>query len=281
MKKSTKLMILICILGLSLLLYPYISDLWNSMHSTKAINNYSRSIENLDSESYQKILDDALNYNQELNQRENPFTLSPEQREKYNEMLDPDGHGVMGYIDIPKISVQLPIYHGTEESVLQIAAGHIDWTSLPTGSEGNHCVISGHRGLKSASLFTDLDELREGDIFELNILNETLTYEVDRILTVKPNEINDLKCVKGKDYCTLVTCTPYGVNSHRLLVRGHRTENRDKGATVISEAVIIDEIVVAAFLAVPIIFILFMAVMLKKPQPKNNTNLHKSEEEDE
>ncbi|MCQ2469087.1 MAG: class C sortase [Ruminococcus sp.] len=279
MKKTTKIMIFICLLGLSLLLYPTVSDLWNSMHSTRAITEYSDSLDKINAEEYRKMWNDALEYNSELNERENPFALSDAELEKYNSLLDPDGQGIMGYIEIPCIGVQLPIYHGTEENVLQVAVGHIDWTSLPTGGEGNHCVLSGHRGLRSAVLFTDLDKMREGDTFELNILNEKMTYEVDMIRTVEPDEADELKCEKGKDYCTLVTCTPYGINTQRLLVRGHRIENKNSGTSVISEAVIIDEIVVAGFLAIPIIFILFMMVMLKKPQPKKqNTEINFGEE---
>ncbi len=281
MKTTTKIMIFICLLGLSLLLYPIISDMWNDMHSTKAINNYTDSLDNLTAQEYQEMWNEALEYNSMLNERENPFKLSDEQLEKYNSLLDPDGHGIMGYIDIPKIDVQLPIYHSTEENVLQVAVGHVNWTSLPVGGESSHCVLSGHRGLKSASLFTDLDKLREGDTFEMKVLNETLTYEVDQIRTVEPDESDELKCVKGRDYCTLLTCTPYGINTHRLLVRGHRIENKKNNITIISEAVIIDEIIVAGFLAVPLIFILFMMVMLKKPQPKSKNNKSTSEEEDE
>ena len=269
LKTSTKIMIVVCIIGLSLLLYPTVSNYWNSKHSTKAINTYIEHIEVIDPEQYREVWDEAIAYNRDLLERENGFALTPELRERYESCLDISGIGVMGYVEIPKLDISLPLYHGTSESVLQRAIGHIEWSSLPTGGESTHCVVSGHRGLPSAKLFTELDKLREGDTFTLVILNEVLTYEVDRIRTVEPRDAGGLVIEEGKDYCTLVTCTPYGINTHRLLVRGHRVETVVQSEVhVVSEAVVIDPLIVAPVVAFPLLFALFMMVMLKKPEKK-------------
>ena len=233
------------------------------------INSYVSEVQNLDDETYEKIWQEAVEYNQSVPARHGSFALTERMREKYNQCLNPGGDGVMGYIEIPKINLSIPIHHGTEDDVLQSAVGHIDWSSLPTGGPGTHCVLSGHRGLPTAKLFTDLDLLKEEDIFTLNILNEVLTYEVDQIRTVEPEDLEFLAVEEGKDYCTLVTCTPYGINTHRLLVRGHRIENLYGDAQVVSEVVQIDPLLVAVVLAIPILFALFMMVMLKKPENKN------------
>ena len=219
------LLVLVFLVGLSLLLYPSVSDYWNSFHQTRAIATYSEEVANLENEQYDELWAAAQQYNRSLTERGNAYVLSEEQKEAYEELLDVSGLGVMGYIEIPEIDVSLPVYHGTEESVLQIAVGHLDWSSLPVGGESTHCAISGHRGLPSAKLFSDLDKLTVGDRFILRVLDETLTYEVDQIHTVLPGEMDELEIVEGEDYCTLVTCTPYGINTHRLLVRGHRVEN--------------------------------------------------------
>ncbi len=269
MKKSTIVMILICLAGLSLLLYPKVSDYWNSKHSAEVINNYVETLENMDEEDFDEIWEAAIAYNEALyisSRGETPYDI---QSEQYEAALNLTGNGAMGYIDIPKIDVSLPILHGTEEEVLQRAIGHIEWTSLPTGGPNTHCALSGHRGLPSAKLLTDLDLLREGDQFTLTILDEVLTYEVDQIRTVEPTNVADLYIEDNKDYCTLVTCTPYGVNSHRLLVRGHRVETTvENRVHVISEAVIIDPLIVAPILAFPLIFTLSMMILLKKPAKK-------------
>ena len=154
------------------------------------------------------------------------YALTEEQKERYEKLLNVSGDGIMAYIEIPKIGCRLPIYHGTKESALQIAAGHLEWSSLPVGGESAHCVISGHRGLPRAKLFTDLDKMEEGDQFFITVLNKRLTYEVDQIQVVEPEEVEDLAIEKGKDYVTLVTCTPYAINTHRLLVRGHRINGK-------------------------------------------------------
>ena len=213
----TILLVLILLAGLSLLLYPTVSDYWNSFHQTKAITAYAENVADLDQERYDEIWDAAKNYNASLIDRDSAYLLSDAQKKEYERLLDVSGLGIMGYIEIPGIDCSLPIYHGTEESVLQIAVGHLEWSSLPVGGTSTHCVLSGHRGLPSAKLFTNLDRLQTGDIFMLRVLDEILTYEVDQILIVEPQETGSLRIEEGKDYCTLVTCTPYGINTHRLL----------------------------------------------------------------
>ena len=250
-KLSTILLSVVFLAGLSLLLYPTVSDYWNSLHASRAVAEYDESIRNLDEDKYKKMLLNAAEYNHALSKRGISFTLLPEQKEQYEKLLDVGGNGIMGYIEIPNIKVSLPIYHGTDDSVLQIAIGHLDWSSLPVGGESTHCVLSGHRGLPSAKLFTNLDKLTEGDTFVIRVLNEVLTYEVDQILTVEPQEVESLGIENGKDLCTLVTCTPYGINSHRLLVRGHR---------VATDAIRIEPLVVAPVVALPILSVLIIAV---------------------
>ena len=253
-------LILVFLIGLSLLLYPTVSDWWNSMHQTRAIANYSETIANLDNDEYEAIWRSAEEYNAALAQRGIRWTLTDEERADYVSQLDPGGTGIMGYIEIPKINCSLPVYHGTDASVLQIAVGHLEGTSLPVGGESTHCVLSGHRGLPSAKLFTNLDQMEIGDIFMLEVLNETLTYEVDQILIVLPNELDALNIAQGEDLCTLVTCTPYGVNSHRLLVRGHRVENQAEAKIirVTAEAIQIEPLIVAPIVAIPMLLLLLI-----------------------
>ena len=252
------LLVMILVMGLSLVLYPPISSYWNSKLQSRVIANYTDSVASMDEEEYNKIWYDAIMHNKSLLTRSTDYGLSDEQKEQYDQLLNVAGNGIMGYIEIPSIHSFLAVYHGTSDSVLQIAVGHLDWSSLPTGGENTHCVLSGHRGLPSARLFTDLDQLREGDVFMLHILDETLTYEVDQILIVLPNEVNDLVIEEGKDLCTLVTCTPYGVNSHRLLVRGHRIENAAEAVTVrvTSDAYRLEPMAVAAVLFFPILILM-------------------------
>ncbi|MBQ4105728.1 MAG: class C sortase, partial [Clostridia bacterium] len=227
-RKTTALLFILLIAGLSLLLYPIVSDFINTSSASKAIMSYDEEVLKLEKQKYDEMWAEATEYNSSLIGRENEYLLSDEQQAQYNSLLNLTGTGIMGYIEIPNIRCSIPIYHGTEETILQIAIGHLDWSSLPTGGENTHCVLSGHRGLPSAKLFSDLDKIVEGDIFMLRILDEVLTYEVDKISIVEPQETSTLEIEQGKDYCTLVTCTPYGVNSHRLLVRGHRVENLKK-----------------------------------------------------
>ena len=224
MKKTWSIILPICIflIGLSLMLYPTVSNWWNSLHASAVIIDYEAARENLTETDYEALFAAAEEYNRGITQIDFPLMYF-DQVAGYEEALNVDS-GVMGYISIPKLSVKLPILHGTSEGVLQKAVGHLQGSSLPTGGAGNHCVLSAHRGLPSARLFTDLDQLKEGDRFELTVLNRLLIYEVDQILIVEPQEVEALYPVTGEDYCTLVTCTPYGVNSHRLLVRGKRVE---------------------------------------------------------
>ena len=265
-KSSTFALILIFFAGLSLLLYPSFSDYWNSFHQSRAIASYAEEVANLDEEQYTELWDRAWEYNESLLDRRNVFILGEEQKAEYGELLNVGGNSVMGYVDIPAINCTLPIYHGTDEGVLQVAVGHLEWTSLPVGGTSSHCVISGHRGLPSAKLFTDLDRLIVGDVFMLRVLDEILTYEVDQILIVEPDDTNALLIEPGKDYCTLVTCTPYGINSHRLLVRGHRIETEEAAVTVriTSDAVQIEPLIVAPIVAIPILLVLLMGLMLPR-----------------
>ena len=265
----TILLVLIFLLGLSLLLYPAVSDYWNSKHQTRAIAVYSEEVSGLDEDQYQALWEAASAYNASLLERDNAYLLTEEQKAAYEQLLNVSGLGIMGYIEIPSIDCSLPIYHGTEESVLQIAIGHLEWTSLPVGGESTHCVLSGHRGLPSAKLFTNLDKLQEGDVFLLRVLDEVLTYEVDQILIVEPSEVESLRIEEGKDYCTLVTCTPYGINTHRLLVRGHRIENMEEAKIVriTADAVQIEPLLVAPIVAIPILLILLILLLLPK-RPK-------------
>ena len=262
----TLLLVLILLAGLSLLLYPSVSNYWNSLHQTRAIATYAEEVANLDNDAYDQLWQDAASYNQSLLTRSNTYLLSDEQKAEYARLLDVSGLGVMGYIEIPEIDVSLPIYHGTEESVLQIAVGHLEWSSLPVGGESTHCVLSGHRGLPSAKLFTNLDKLREGDTFLLRVLDEVLTYEVDQILIVEPQETAALQIVEGQDYCTLVTCTPYGINTHRLLVRGHRIDNIEEAKTVrvTADAIQIEPLIVAPIVAIPMLLVLLVLLLLPK-----------------
>ena len=268
----TILLVLIFLLGLSLLLYPSVSDYWNSRHQTRAIAVYSEEVSGLDKDQYQALWAAAAAYNASLRERDNAYLLTEEQKAAYEQLLNVSGLGIMGYIEIPSIDCSLPIYHGTEESVLQIAIGHLEWSSLPVGGESTHCVLSGHRGLPSAKLFTNLDKLQAGDVFLLRVLDEVLTYEVDQILIVEPQEIAALQIAEGEDYCTLVTCTPYGINTHRLLVRGHRIENAPEArlVRVTADAVQIEPLLVAPIVALPMLLLLLILLLLPKRQKNDN-----------
>lgn len=273
MKKhiSTIILILIFLAGLSLLLYPTVSDWWNSYHQSNVIVDYEHSVKGLDDKTYKKILSEAKKYNKSLLDRGNRFELSKEEIEAYDRLLNPLGTGMMGYIEIPGIRLSLPVYHGTSDAVLSMAVGHIAGSSLPVGGKSTHCVLSGHRGLPSAKIFSNLDKLVEGDTFSLHILNEVLTYEVDQIRIVKPKELSSLSIEKGKDYCTLVTCTPYGINTHRLLVRGHRISNPlDGEVRVSSDALQIEPVLVAPIIAAPILLILLILVFFKSSRKKQS-----------
>ena len=270
-KLTTILLILALFAGLSLLLYPTVSDYWNSLHASQAVADYAENVRNLEAEKYEQVLQDAKSYNQMLPYEQTTFALSEEEKEAYDALLDISGTGVMGYIEIPTVNISLPVYHGTEDAVLQIAVGHLEWSSLPVGGESTHCVLSGHRGLPSAKLFTNLDKLVAGDKFIMRVLDEVLTYEVDQILIVEPTDVSTLIIEAGKDLCTLVTCTPYGINSHRLLVRGHRIENQDeaKAIRVPSDAIQIEPLIVAPAVALPMLLVLLVILLVSGGKTKS------------
>ena len=270
---STILLVLALVIGLCLLLYPTVSDYWNSFHQSRAIATYVESVAQIDNSHYTQLLEDAQAYNAGLSQLEKAnWLLSEKELADYGSVLDVSGTGVMCSLEIPKIKVSLPIYHGVDEGVLQIAVGHIPGSSLPVGGESTHCVLSGHRGLPSARLFTDLDKLVVGDTFLINVLDEVLTYEVDQILIVEPYDLSSLEIFPGEDLVTLVTCTPYGINTHRLLVRGHRVETvrQAKAIRVPADAVQIDPTLVAPVVAAPMLLILLLILLLtSKRRPKS------------
>ena len=249
---STIILVLILVAGLSLLLYPSFSNYWNDKHQTKAIADYEAVVQNLKTEDFSQFWNSAREFNSLIQQRRNVYALEKDEATRYWQELNVAGDGIMGQIQIPSIQVRLPLYHGTDDAVLQVAVGHLEWTSLPTGGAGTHSVFSGHRGLPSARLFSDLDKMQVGDVFMLQVLDETLTYEVDQIQIVLPQEVEGLRIMEGRDLCTLVTCTPYGINSHRLLVRGTRIANiaEEKVARVTADAVRVEPVLVAPVLAV-------------------------------
>ena len=250
------------LIGLGLILYPTFADWWNSMHQSRAVASYVDAVANLDQGQYDEIIEAAEAYNSRLAESGVKWTLSEEEIAEYESLLDITGSGIMGYIEIPMIDVMLPIYHGIDDNVLQTAIGHLPGTSLPVGGESSHCVVSGHRGLPSARLFTDIDRLIAGDTWTISVLGRVYTYEVDQIRVVEPTDLTNLQIQQGKDYCTLVTCTPYGINTHRLLVRGHRIENEQGDMSVIADGVQIEPIYVAPFLAIPMLIILFILLMI-------------------
>ena len=269
------LLVAVFLAGAGLILYPSFSDWWNSFHQSRAISSYMDEIAHMDEAEYDKILQSAKDYNAQLAKQGIHWVLEDEEKKRYNGQLNAASSGNMGYIQIQKINVMLPIYHGTEESVLQTCIGHLEGSSLPVGaasydpkkeavtdrSDGSHCLLSGHRGLPSAKLFSDLDKLTEGDTFTLNVLNETLTYQVDQIRVVEPDDLSGLQIEKGKDYCTLITCTPYGINSHRLLVRGRRVANAMGEVKVTADAMQIEPVFVAPFIALPVLLLAMIWVI--------------------
>ena len=258
----TIILVGIMMAGIGLLAYPSLADYWNSFHQSRAVMTYAEHVADMQTDEYERFLNSAREYNSALAETGIKWGLTDEEKTAYNEELNIDGSGIMGYIKIQKIQVTLPLYHGTDEGVLQTSIGHLEGSSLPVGGEGTHCLLSGHRGLPSARLFTDLDQLREGDTFTMTVLNETLTYEVDHIWIVEPEDLSHLQIEEGKDLCTLITCTPYGINTHRLLVRGHRIENADGGAMVTADAIQIRPIFIAPFLAIPILILLLIWVLV-------------------
>lgn len=280
---STIFFILVFIAGLCLLLYPTISDFWNEKRQSQAIINYDDLIVDLTPEDYSAHFSSAEDYNKKLKLISMPFLGYKALDEIYYNTLDINGDGMMGYLTIEKIKVQLPIYHGTSDRVLNSAVGHVEGSSLPIGGKGSHCVLSAHRGLPSAKLFTNLDKLAAGDIFTIKILDRTITYQVDQVLIVLPEETKDLYVTENEDYCTLVTCTPYGINTHRMLVRGTRIANleEDKKINVITEAYQIDPLIVTPIAAIPLlagflIYLLISAPSGKKRKKKSSSDKEKS-----
>ena len=270
---STIFIILIFLVGLGFISYPTVSNLWNQAHQSRAIATYSKQVEKLDDSENKKMLKAARKYNKSLLKKSDHWKLSKKDKKKYESLLDVSGTGIMGYIEVPKIDCSLPIYHGTDEGALQIAIGHLEGSSLPVGGKSTHCVLSGHRGLPSARLFTDLDQMEEGDIFILNVLGRKLAYEVDKIRVVLPEEMSDLEVIEGKDLCTLVTCTPYGINTHRLLVRGHRTkyvEEKVEEQKEVQTKKMDTRLLIAGAAGAVILAVIIIAVVIRRRKRRRN-----------
>ena len=274
-RASTVILIIVFLVGLSLLLYPSLSDYWNSFRQSRAIASYVESVSHLDNQEYQALLEEARAYNASLVGDKTRFSPTEEETAEYLTLLGSTG-GAVGYIEVPVISLSLPIYLGTSETVLQVGVGTMEGSTLPIGGESTHAVLTGHRGLPSATLFTGLDRLVQGDMFHIHILNETCTYEVDQILIVEPAEMDALEIVEGEDYCTLVTCTPYGVNSHRMLVRGHRIETPEDAVfvQVSPDALQMDPLFIAPFVAVPILLVLLLFLLFGGQKRSAKSNSH-------
>mgnify|MGYP004524485131 CR=1 FL=1 len=269
-KRKILTLILLCIFfaGLSVLLYPAISSFWNAKTQSRAVVDYDAIVKSLTPEDYSAYFEAAEDYNRSLAALSFPLTDFA-QLDGYRACLDADGSGMMGYLDIDKIQLKLPIYHTTDPSVLNAACGHLEGSSLPVGGESTHCVLSAHRGLPTATLFTHLDRMEIGDTFRITVLDRTLVYEVDQIKVVTPDDFTDIMITDGMDYCTLLTCTPYGINTHRLLVRGVRIETEQKRTLrVVSEAFIIDRLIVTPIVALPILLVLIVYVFLKPAKKK-------------
>ncbi len=270
MKKHLTRIILIfaVIIGVSLLLYPTVSDYINSLGHRREISDYISNVENLDNKTYQKILAAAKEYNEELSKKPLSLYLTDEERQVYENLLDITGTGMMGYIEIPSVNISLPIYHGSSEAVLQSGVGHMEGSSLPIGGKSTHSILSGHRGLPSSKLFTNIDKLEKGDTFTLKVLNEEYAYEVDQIMTVEPYELDSLNIEEGKDYCTLVTCTPYGVNTHRLLVRGHRTTTLEDVNNLQQKIFGIDVWLLIPIIFIPVLLLIIILLTLRYKKRK-------------
>ena len=273
----TVLMVCGMMTGIFLLLYPSVANYWNSFHQSRAIASYSEAVARMDKKDYKAIMDSAREYNKNLAETGMRWTLTDAQRAEYEKQLAVEGSEVIGFVSIPKFHIKCPIYHGTDEAVLQVAVGHLEASSLPVGGKNTHTLISGHRGLPSARLFTDIDKIKEGDTWTITVLNETLTYECDQIRIVLPDDLSDLTIEEGKDLCTLITCTPYGINTHRLLVRGHRVPNANGSADITADAIQIEPIYIAPFLAIPVIVLLIILLLISTRKAKRfNSEEYKS-----
>lgn len=263
-KIVTALMILCVVVGVGFIAYPTVSNLWNRMHAARVIENYDGRVDELSAQELEKMWEAAYEYNQDLNDTPD-FTTNAELKNRYFQILNVDDHGMIGYITIDKIDVNLPVYHDVEDYHLEVAAGHLKETSFPIGGGSTHAVILGHRGLPGARLFTDLDSVTEDDIFKIHILDRVFSYKVDQIRVVLPNEVSDLRTEIGKDYCTLVTCTPYGVNTHRLLVRGKLMDSGTGDASFISTEVIrIERMFIASVIAIPMLLIVLIYLIIRR-----------------
>lgn len=260
--KVTFILLVTALVGFSLIAYPSFANWWNSSRSSRAVVAYAEAAADMDPEEIERLINSALEYNERLAVMGTIWAPNDAQMSEYMDELNAEGNGMMGYIDIMKIRVTLPIYHTVSDSVLQNAVGHIPGTSLPVGGETSHCVLSSHRGLPSARLFTDLDKLVEGDTWTLTIYNNVYKYEVDQIRVVEPNDLSDLDIAPGIDYCTLVTCTPYGINTQRLLVRGHRIDSDPDVLNVVADALLLEPVYTAPFIAIPMIAILIVALVV-------------------
>ena len=272
------ILVLMLLVGICGLLYPSFSQYWNSKTQTRAVENYREILDSLKPEDFDAYFKEAENYNTELKALKYPL-LDYSRVKGYNDVLNVSKNGIMGYITIPKLGVEIPLYHGVSAEVLNIACGHIEGSSLPIGGENTHSVLSDHRGLPHAKLFTELDKMEIGDTFQITILNKTVTYQVDQIKIVKPNETADIQIIEGRDLCTLLTCTPYGINSHRLLVRGTRVENATPILYVTSNAFKIDSLVATPAVAAPILFMLLIYLMIKYRDKGSKPLITKEEEE--
>ena len=271
-------MVLMLFVGVCGLLYPSVSQYWNSKTQSQVVSNYQDILAELKPEDFSAYLEAAADYNNRLGALSSPLT-NYRQLSDYDDTLNVSGSGVMGFISISKLGVEIPIYHTVNVEVLNIACGHLEGTSLPVGGESTHSVLSAHRGLPHARLFTDLDKMEVGDTFTITILGQMLTYQVDQIKVVRPNEVDDIQIVPGEDLCTLLTCTPYGINSHRLLVRGTRIENAAPVLHVTSNAYRIDSLVATPIVAAPILLILLIVLMVKYRDKGSKPLISKEEEE--
>ena len=266
MKKnsSTWILVLIFLLGLCILLYPIVSNWWNGKVQTQVIDDYEMVTQKIKTEDYSEYFEKADAFNQKLLEMRDPMYHTKDLTE-YNDILKVPGTDVMGYLDIEKLRVALPIYHSTSQDVLSVGVGHIEGTSVPVGGAGTHCALSAHRGLPSSKLFSDLDQMEIGDLFTIKVLDRLLTYQVDDIQIVLPKDVDKLTIERGKDYVTLVTCTPYGINTHRLLVRGTRVDNvKIKPQIYVpNEAVKVDPLIVTPIVAIPLLILVMIGVSIK------------------
>lgn len=273
------LLVLMLFVGVCGLLYPSVSQYWNTKTQTRVVENYREILDSLEEEDFDAFFAAAQAYNTALGELDAPL-MDYGKLKGYDDILNIGGNGIMGYVTVPKLGVELPIYHGISAEVLNVACGHLEGTSLPVGGESTHCVLSAHRGLPHAKLFTELDKMEEGDVFQLTILNRTYTYQVDQIKVVRPDEVEDVQIVPGEDRCTLLTCTPYGINSHRLLVRGKRIENAAPALYVTSSAYRIDPLVASPAVAAPILLVLLIVLMVKYRDKGSKPLIAKEEEEE-